>query len=125
MRTLDTQARKFRSTVGKIVVALVFASMIGVYPSRRRLVKIMIEVTTNRREAGMSMAGVGISPMATTRQPSMSRQRSSMSRTLTSHRASASSSPSAFDRGLQGAQHCGPSRVMWLDMTVVLLHGGL
>jgi hypothetical protein len=29
MRTSNTRARKFRSAVGKIVVALVFASMIG------------------------------------------------------------------------------------------------
>ena len=29
MRTSNTQARKFRSTVGKVVMALVFALMIG------------------------------------------------------------------------------------------------
>ena len=29
MRTSNTQARKFSSTVGKIVMALIFASMIG------------------------------------------------------------------------------------------------
>ena len=102
MRTSNTRARKFSSTVGKIVMALVFASMIGgisIAPAFGR--------DNDRREGHHERgryehgtARVHHAPVATTtRHLSMRLHRSSMPRPRISRRASASSSPSTFDRG--------------------------
>ena len=104
MRTSNTRARKFSATVGKIVMALVFVSMIGgisIAPAFGR--DNGRGATANRGAAGMEgprpLPWWYITPMAaTTRRLSMRLHRSSMPRPRISRRASASSSPSTFDR---------------------------
>ena len=98
MKASNTRARKFSLTVGKIMMALVFISMIGgtfITPAFGR---------DNRRQDIMIVTGMNTADECTTISPAIIRglsiclHRSSMTHTRISHRASASSSPSVFDR---------------------------
>ena len=94
MHTSNTRARKFSSKVGKIVMALVFASMIcgiSVAPAFGR--------DYYDRRGGYHQQDRRVYPtVATTRNLSMRRHRWPMTLTRISRRASTSSSPSILDR---------------------------
>jgi len=98
MKTSNTRARKLSLTVGKIMMALVFVSMIGgtfITPAFGRDNGRQGYNDRYRYEHGRRVYNQPV----IIRGPAMPLHRSSMPRPRISHRASAFSSPSVSDRG--------------------------